>query len=105
MDLLQVNHVSPSSNPSARSSKGQHVRNRVTTDSAVSILSGIGLFVSRVNGLKSRQTLAKSRGQSFIRLRLVDEKSVAASIRDVESVQECCSRGLVLIRDVAVPGD
>ncbi len=63
------------------------------------------MFVSRVNGLKTFQTFTESWREPFIGLGHVAKKCVASSVRNVEGIQERGSRGLVLVCDVAVPGD
>ena len=61
--------------------------------------------MAAVNSSQAFEPFSECRTQALIRLRLVGEYGVAACIGYIESVQECRSRRLVLIRHIAVPGD
>ena len=54
---------------------------------------------------EAEEAFAEGGGEPFVGFRLIDEEGVAAGGGDVERVQEGCPGGLLLVGDVAVPGD
>src|SRR4051812_48254074 len=81
------------------------LRHRASPDNAAPIQSAGRLFMSRVNCLQACYALTESRRESFICLRLVCKKSIAASIRYIKSIEKGGPRGLVFIGHIAVPCD
>jgi hypothetical protein len=58
-----------------------------------------------VHGFEAEEAFSEGRGKSLIGLGLVHEEGVPTSGRHVERVQEGRSWGLLLVGDIAVPGD
>jgi len=61
------------------------------------------LLNTRMNGFEAMQSFFETRAESFVRLHLVHKDRVPASGRLVKNIQECCSRWLLFVGNVAVP--
>jgi len=77
----------------------------VPPDSAPSVHSTGCLLITRVDRFETGQSLTERRRQSLVCCGLVREQGVATRLRDIQSVQESRPWRLVLIADIAVPGD
>lgn len=83
-----------------RSDNGVFGLNRVTTGNASTVETGVYLLDAGVHGLQSVEALLEGWRQALVCLHHVGEQGISAGRGAVEDIQEGCSGGLLLERDV-----
>lgn len=87
-----------------RANDGVLVHDGVATVDASARHGGGDLLNAGMGGFQAVKAFLEERGEAVVGLYCVDEKGVAAGLGLVQDVQKRGSGGLLLVRDVRVPG-
>jgi hypothetical protein len=80
------------------------MRHRIPSNNPSSSQTTLRLVMARMQRLQTMQSLAELRRKPLICLRHVEEQRVSATGGAIEQIQKRCAGGLLLVRDVRVPG-